>query len=96
MPDCQHEYTVRPGDTLQDIANCYKVSLNDLYAFNHKDQKPGANGKIQGNDMIHEGDKLCIPECKWHWTGAPIEFPERGPRNVPKNDCVEGPVCTDK
>lgn len=60
-------YTVRPGDTLWEIAHRFGLSLQELVA---------ANPQIENPDLIRPGDVIRIPRKKASW---PSYYPPYGP-----------------
>lgn len=53
LPECEEYYSVKPGDTMYDIAQRYDLSLDALVA---------ANPQIANPAILYPGQKICIPE----------------------------------
>lgn len=95
-PEPDMTYTVRRGDVLQDIADCFDARLgrddirpDDIFTYTKEKQGKSveyrSDGKVQGSNMIYPGDVLFIPPKGYH--GSDVAFPPTGPRSLPKNDC---------
>jgi spore coat assembly protein SafA len=80
-------YTVKPGDTMFEIARMYGISLADLIA---------ANPQISDPNLIYPGQMICIPKTIVSPIGVtpPEQMPM--PKPMPMPPCYHGimpPLC---